>query len=83
MLNLTSLPTSMGCKFPIETAQTPTSIERDSRCGSSRCPLSKLVNLLNLSRSWLDVEWDLESAARSCTAVNGMTTHGLGSRAKL
>ena len=58
-------------------------MERDSECGSSRCPLSKLENLLDLSRYWLDVEWDLESAARSCTIVNGMTTHDLGSRAKL
>ena len=42
-----------------------------------------MLPLLDLSRSWLHVEWDLKSAARSCTVLNGMTTHGLGRRAKL
>ena len=37
----------------------------------SRCPVSKPENLLDLSRSWLDVEWDLKTAARSCTVVGG------------
>ena len=37
----------------------------------------------DLSRFWLDVEWELKSVARSCTAVNAMTTHGIGSRVKL
>ena len=46
-------------------------------------PPVKTEDLLDLSRSWLLVECDLKSAARSRTVLNGMTTHGLGSRAKL
>ena len=45
--------------------------------------MSRVGFPLDLLRFWLDVEWDLKSAARSCTAVNGITTHGLGSRVKL
>ena len=83
MRNWTSLPPSMGSEFLLETAETPTSLERDSQCGNSQCRPSKLETPLDLLRFWLDVEWDLKSAAHSCTAVNGMTTHGLGSRVKL
>ena len=45
------------------------------------CRLSRLEPPLDLLRLWLDVEWDLKSTAHSCTAVNGMTTRGLGSPA--
>ena len=45
--------------------------------------LSKPGTPLDLSRFLLDVEWHQKNATRSCTAENGMTTHGLGSRVKL